>query len=351
MVLDRSQPIASIVRWLPAAIGVVASMWLAPTAPASGQVLPLEVLVDETRVVLGEEVQIVVRTVDSRPLASATFGLEMRDEDGLPTVLFASLASAAVFAGTAGGAGDATIQTQWNPITQRIDVTLESPTATLNELFGPLAVLRFTLDPVVGSNPRPRFEIALDPDMVLLDAAAERVVTLPANGRVRIIDLDPAQGLGALGGEVFPGGNMVIGAMTVHPFAIGSGTLELLYDASLADGPPVVSLDLRYGATVVDSIAHPAPGQLIVTFHSDGGLYNAALHGAIFTVVMPSRADVPVGTISIVELGAATALFDAAGDPIVLETDVEQLDFIAPEVVAAAAFEGGGFTEWWNIVN
>ncbi|MBP7587821.1 MAG: hypothetical protein KBA72_07690, partial [Thermoanaerobaculia bacterium] len=108
---------------------------------------------------------------------------------------------------------------------------------------------------------------------------------------------------------------------------------------------------LRYGATVVDSIAHPAPGQLIVTFHSDGGLYNAALHGAIFTVVMPSRADVPVGTISIVELGAATALFDAAGDPIVLETDVEQLDFIAPEVVAAAAFEGGGFTEWWNIVN
>ena len=74
---------------------------------------------------------------------------------------------------------------------------------------------------------------------------------------------------------------MVIGAMTVHPFAIGSGTLELLYDASLADGPPVVSLDLRYGATVVDSIAHPAPGQLIVTFHSDGGLYNAALHGAI----------------------------------------------------------------------
>lgn len=351
MVLDRSQPIASIVRWLPAAIGVVASMWLAPTAPASGQVLPLEVLVDETRVVLGEEVQIVVRTVDSRPLASATFGLEMRDEDGLPTVLFASLASAAVFAGTAGGAGDATIQTQWNPITQRIDVTLESPTATLNELFGPLAVLRFTLDPVVGSNPRPRFEIALDPDMVLLDAAAERVVTLPANGRVRIIDLDPAQGLGALGGEVFPGGKMVIGAMTVHPFAIGSGTLELLYDASLADGPPVVSLDLRYGATVVDSIAHPAPGQLIVTFHSDGGLYNAALHGAIFTVVMPSRADVPVGTISIVELGAATALFDASGDPIVLETDVEQLDFIAPEVVAAAAFEGGGFTEWWNIVN
>lgn len=64
---------------------------------------------------------------------------------------------------------------------------------------------------------------------------------------------------------------------------------------------------------------------------------NAALHGAIFTVVLPSRADVPVGTISIVELGAATALFDAAGDPIVLETDVEQLDFIAPEVVAAAA--------------
>lgn len=319
--------------------------------PAFAQILPLEILVDESRVVLGEEVQIVVRTVEPRPLASLTFGLEMRDEDGLPTVLFANFVSAAVFAGAAGGAGDATIVTQWNPVTQRIDVTLESPTATLNEVFGPLAVLRFTLDPIVGTLDRPRFEIALDPDMVVLDALAESVVTTPANGRVRIVDPDPAQGLGALGGEVFPGGNMVIGAMTVHPFAIGGGTIELLYDAGLADGPPVVTLDLRYGATVIDKMTHPAPGQLIVTFHSDGGLYNAALHGAIFTVVVPSRADIPVGTASIVALGPATALFDAGGAPYVLETDVEQLDFIAQELVAAAGFEGVGFTEWWTVAN
>jgi hypothetical protein len=88
-----------------------------------------------------------------------------------------------------------------------------------------------------------------------------------------------------------------------------------------------------------------------VTFHSVGALYNASLHGAIFTVVAPSRADVPVGTVSVVGLGPATALFDAAGDPIALETDVEQLDFIAPELVVAAAFEGAGFTEWWTVNN
>lgn len=333
---------------LAALAGLAVALSLA-AGPGHAQVLPLEVLADETRVVLGEEVQIVVRTVESRPLASATFGLEMRDRDGLPTVLFATLASASVFAGTAGGAGDATIQTQWNPLTQRIDVTLESATATLNELFGPLAVLRFTLDPSVQLGDR--FEIAMDPDMVLIDALTERVVTLPANGKVRIVDVDPAQGLGALGGEVYPGGNMVIGAMTVHPYAIGSGTIELLYDATLGDGPPVVALDLRYGATVVDSIDTSVSGQVLVTFHSDGALYNATLHGAIFTVVVPSRADVPVGTVSTVTLGPATAFFDAAGDPIALEVDVEQLDFIAPELVAVGAFEGGAFTEWWNIVN
>lgn len=341
---------AGLVTSLPAAILLVSST-LAPGAAARAQVVPLEILVDETRPVLGEEVQIVLRTVESRPLASATFGLEMRDEDGLPAVLFAELNSAAVFAGSAGGAGDATIQTQWNPLTQRIDVTLESASATLNEVFGPLAVLRFTLDPVVAMLDRPRFEIALDPDMALLDAAAEQVVTLPANGRVRVVDPDPAQGLGALGGEVFPGGNMVLGAMTVHTYAIGSGTIEVLYDAALAEGPPVVSLDLRYGATVVDSLDTSVAGRVLVTFHSDGALYNATLHGAIFTVVVPSRAEVPVGTTSVVAVGPATALFDAAGDPIALETDVEQLDFIAPEAVAAAGFEAGGFTEWWRAVN
>lgn len=340
-------------RILPAAVAVLALVWVASVGPARAQDLPLEVLVDETRVVLGEEVQIVLRTVESRPLASATFGLEMRDEDGLPTILFANLASAAVFAGTAGGAGDATIQTLWNPVTQRVDVTLDSPSATLNEVFGPLAVLRFTLDPVVGTLSRPRFEIALDPDMVLMNAVAERVVTLPANGKVRIVDADPAQGLGALGGEVFPGGNMVIGAMTVHTYAIGSGTIVLHYDASLAAGPPVVALDLRYGATVIDALDVSVPGEIVVTFHSDGALYNATLHGAIFTVVVPSRADVPVGTIStvVVEPPPATVLFDADGVLIELEVDVEQLDFIAPEAVAFGAFEGGAFNEWWNVAN
>ena len=338
-------------RFLPAAFALAASLLLASAGPAPAQVLPLEVLVDETRVVAGEEVQIVVRTVESRALASASFGLEMRDRDGLPTVLFANLASAAVFAGTAGGAGDATIQTQWNPATQRIDVTLTSPTATLNERFGPLAVLRFTLDSgvVLGD----RFEIALDPDMILMDAVAERVVTLPANGKVRIVDVDPAQGLGALGGEVFPGGNMVFGAMTVHPYAIGSGTIVLHYDASLAAGPPEVTLDLRYGATVIDALDTSVPGEVVVTFHSDGALYNATLHGAILTVVVPSRADVPVGTLSVVvvEPPPATVLYDADGVLIELEVDVEQLDFIAPELVAFGGFEGGAFNEWWNVAN
>ena len=342
---------ATLVSVLPTALVAFTLSLLVPAGVARAQVLPLEVLVDEARVVLGDEVQLVVRTVESRPLASATFGLEMRDEDGLPTALFANLVAAAVFAGAAGGAGDATIQTQWNPLTQRLDVTLESPSATLNEVFGPLAVVRFTLDPIVATLDRPRFEIALDPDMVLLDPVAERVVTLPANGKVRIVDADPAQGLGALGGEVFPGGNMVIGAMTVHPFAIGSGTFEVLYDASLGDGPPVVALDLRYGATMIDALDISNPGQILVTFHSDGGLFNATLHGAILTVVVPSRADVPVGTISTVTLGPATALFDAGGLPIALETDFEQLDFIAPEVVARAAFDAGNLTEWWTVAH
>lgn len=318
---------------------------LASAAPA--QVLPLELLVDESRVVLGEEVQVIVRTVESRALASASFAFEVRDRDGLPAVAFSALSSASVYAGTGAGAGDATIDAQWNAAAQRVEVTLESATATLNERFGPLAVLRFTLDPAVQLGDR--FEFAVDPDIVLLDELAEPVVATPADGRMRIIDADPGQGLGALGGEVFPGANMVLGAMTVRPYAIGSGTIELLYDAALADGPPVVAFDPRYGAVAVDALDTATPGRVLVTFHSDGAAYNATLHGAIFTVVVPARADVPIGTTSVVSLGAATALNDANGDPIELETDFEQIVFVDPALVAAGAFEGGGFTEWWNV--
>jgi hypothetical protein len=50
----------------------------------------------------------------------------MRDEDGLPTVLFDEPRLGGGLCRDRRGAGDATIQTQWNPVTQRIDVTLES---------------------------------------------------------------------------------------------------------------------------------------------------------------------------------------------------------------------------------
>ncbi len=343
----RSTPFVRVARLLPTAALFLPLIALAP--PAAAQEFPLEVLVDETRVLLGEEVQIVVRTVETLPLASVHFGLEMRDRDGLPTVLFADLASAAVFAGTAGDAGDATIEAHWNPVTQRIDVSLESPSATLNQRFGPIAVLRFTLD--AGVELDDRFEIALDPDLELVDAQLTPVLATPGDGRVRIIEADPGQNLGALGGEAFPGGDMVIGAMTVHAYAIGGGTIELLYDDTLAAGPPAVAFDARYGPVVVDALETSVAGRVLVTFHSDGGLFNATLHGAIFTVVVPSRPDVPIGTVSIVSLGPLTAFTDPAGQPIELETDFEELSFIDPELVAAGAFEAGGFTEWWATVD
>lgn len=136
----------------------------------------------------------------------------------------------------------------------------------------------------------------------------------------------------------------------MHPYAISKWRLELMYDATLADGPPVVALDLRYGATVIDALDTSVAGRVSSYSHSAGAASNASLPGAIFTVVLPSRADVAVVALSTVTLGPATALFDAAGDPIVLEVDVDRSHFIA-EVVAAAAFEGGGFTEWWNFVH
>jgi hypothetical protein len=228
-------------------------------------------------------------------------------------------------------------------------VTASSPDLSLNSIFGPLAVFRFTLDAAVQEGDR--FEIWLDPDTSLVDAEGEPVVTEVGQADLRIVEVEPGQGLGALGGEAYAGGQVVLGAVTERPFAIGSGTIELFYDATLFAGPPQVVIDPRYGSATVDAVGNPEPGHLIVDFTSPGGDLNLVLHGAFLQVVLQALESVPVGTVTAVVLGPATAFEDPAGDPIPLEIDEEELEFIDPELVDAAAFEGGDLAEWWTVVD
>ena len=311
---------------------------------ALAQELPLALELDGTRVPLGSTVELVVRTTGARALASAAFGFEVRDRDGDPAVAFATLDSYALL----GGGAESTIDATFDAATQRVEVSAASPDFSLNSVLGPLAVFRFTLDPSVVEDDR--FEVWMDPDAVLLDVDSEPVPTVVGRADLRIVEEEPGQGLGALGGEAFPGGQVVLGAMTDLPFAIGGGTVELFYDATLFDGAPQVVIDARYGSATIDAVGNPEPGHLVVDFTSPGGDLNLVLHGAFLQVVLQALGSVPVGTATVESLGPATALVDALGAPIELEIDGEELEFVDPEIVADADFEAGDLAEWWTVV-
>ena len=325
--------------------GAISLLALAVVAGAAfGQELPMALELDGTRVPLGSTVELVVRTTEAKALSSASFAFEVRDRDGVPAVAFSTLDSYALLGGGAG----ATIDAAFDAVAQRVTVTATSPDLSLNSVLGPLAVFRFTFDAAVQTGDR--FEIWMDPDTALVDAASEPVVSVVGRADMRVVDAEPGQGLGALGGEAYPGGQVVLGAFTDQPFAIGGGTIEIFYDATLFADGPVVVIDPRYGSATIDAVGNPEPGHLVVDFTSPGGDLNLGLHGAFFQVVLQALASVPVGTSSLVDLGPATALVDADGVAIELEADGEELDFVDPDLVDAAGFEAGDLAEWWTVV-
>ena len=325
---------------------VASTLMLASAGGAAyGQALPMAVELDGARVPLGSTVELVVRTTAARPLASAELAFEVRDRDGVPAVAFATLDSYELLGGGAG----ATIDAVFDDAAQRVTVSAASPELALNSTLGPLAVFRFTLDPSVQLDDR--FEVWMDPDVELVAADSAPVVAETGRADLRIVEDEPEQGLGALGGEAYPGGPVVLGAFTDRSFAIGSGTIELFYDAALFAGPPIVVIDPRYGSATIDAVGNPEPGHLLVDFTSPGGDLNFVLHGAFFQVILEALASVPIGAESLVDLGPATALANPDGLAIELEIDGEDLVFVDPAEVDEAGFEGGDLAEWWTVAD
>jgi hypothetical protein len=309
------------------------------TAPIAAQVGALALVVEDAVAFPDSQVDVIVRTAAPLPLASGSFTFLVRERDDLPIPLLASVVSVTAYASGGDAVADATL----DPATQSTSVTFWSASGTLNTTFGPLVVVRYQL--AAGLQDRQRFFFHMT-DLALVAPDASPVPSLPGRGRVRIVLPEPGEALAALGGEYFPGDVVVAGAATVRPYAIGSGTIELLFDPAFADGPAVVTIDPRYGSAVIDDVSEPAPGQMLVTFHSPDGDLNAGLHGLWLTVAIPSKADlVPPATFAFA-FGPATALADPAHAPIALETDADPVTFLVPEILFAAFFDGGDFFEW-----
>ena len=317
-------------------------------APVAAQVVPLELVVEDVEALPDAQVNVIVRTIEALPLSAAAFAIEARErDDDLPIPAFATLLEVRAFA----GAGDAVVEATLDAETQRLEVSVTSGSGTLNDAYGPLAVVRLQLAADLVDDLR--FDLRMDPDATLVDSLGQPVFPLAGRGRLRIVVPDPVPevGLGAFGGETFPGADVVAGAMSSEPYPIGSGTLEILYDPTFAAGAPTLTPDPRYGSLVIDSLVEVEPGHLLVDFHSPDGDLNADLHGLFLSVRIPSLPDlVPPATYAF-DFGAATALFDPAGLPLPLEVEGDPIEFLVPELLFQGLFEEGDLMDWWDFVN
>jgi len=285
----------------------------------------------------------VVRTTVAAAVASGSFVLEAVEKDGGGALAFSSMVSAVGFS----TAGDAIVSANLDVASQRIDVSFSSATGTMNEDFGPLVALRLGLQPGLAEDTR--FDVRVVPGLtVLTDPFAADLDVLADRGRLRLRAPDPGVGdVGPLGGEVAPGEVAVFGAATGHPYAIGHGTVEILFDPAFADGPPEFVIDPRYGSATIDSIDVATPGRVLVSFTSPSQDLNSEIYGLVFAVALHTQAGAPPGSVASLTLGAATQLFAPDGSELVVEGgDADIVELLPAELVARAGFENADLLEF-----
>lgn len=317
-------------------------------AAAGAQPAPVPLAVERLAAAPSGQIDLIVHSDAAAALASGSFRLEAADKDGAGAQAFGSVVSATAFS----TAGDATASAVLDVPTQTIDVSFASASGTLNEAFGPLVVVRLEL--AAGLVEDQRFDLRIVPGTIdLRSPADEPVPAVAARGRLRL--RTPVAGeadLGPTGAEAVPGTPAVFGAVTGRPFPIGSGTFEILYDPAVTTASPVVAFDPRYGEVIVDSLSEPEPGRILVTFHSPGGALNSWLYGRILSVTAPTHGDIEIGVLSPVDLGPATALYDAEGNPYLWEAEGSDfIDFVPADLVLRVGFEEGDLFDWTEATN
>lgn len=259
----------------------------------------------------GGMVAIVLRTYAARPIRQGQISVRVRGggRPGTAALAASSLSGPTVesltqpaqpltFLGAVVYSTRGDSATKANPTgtasNQAVNVRFTSPSGTVNASDGPLAVLRFRLDP--GVTPGQQFTIEVDPAFTnLVDAGGQGIVFEPINAVLTVRAPTAPLAIEAEGDEVEPGEMAELGVQTAEPFGISSGRVTLRYNPAVAAGPPVVRIDPRYGKATFTVIRRPRRGLLIVDFKSPDKSLNT-VPGTIVSVDLPTRATAGLGT-------------------------------------------------------
>lgn len=315
--IPRLQTIAATVLW----VGIVAFVG----APVFGDD-SMTLRVDDVRAGPGEVVAVVVRTYAPRGVEQGEICVTASSSGGggkaalISEILtksvpspFVALEAVEVFSAD----GDVTLVAAFDDTDQTALLQFQSPSATVNDTDGPLAIFYFRVSASISS--AAEFEIGIDPDgTFLIDADGEMIDVEPRAGRLEVRPLGDTLRLEALDDRVEPGETAEISVETHESAAIASGQVVLTYDPSFVSGTPQVSMDPQHGSstfTVDTSVA----GRVLVAFQSsDSSL--GGVPGDIITFHLPTSTTLADGSKSALVLDPAlTYLVGSQGQWIALE--------------------------------
>jgi hypothetical protein len=321
--------------------------------PLAGQVEPLTLRVNDAAGDPDGLVAVVFRTYSPRGVGSgqtcvAPLGPNCRSADpDLPCPGFgegvdgplASLESVKVFSTL----DDAKTTVMFDPISQRTDVSFVSKSGTINETDGPFAVFYYRLraDAVPEDVWLMNLEVT---ETFLTDPQGDPIPVDLKPGDLTVRNVNDPYAFEADGAAVVPGDVAQLALETVELFDIASGEVGFLYDPAIAAGPPVVTIDPRYGTATIMT-TESVPGHLEISFTASLAKPLNQLPGQILQIALPTRSDIPVGSISPVDVDPTSMLVAPNGQEWNLVFEGGEVEFVVGELFDDG-FESGTTLAW-----
>ncbi len=299
-------------------VASLATMLCCVVGPVAHAQEPLALRVNDATGSPGGVVAVVLRTYASRPVGQGQVCVGLRAQFAAGGSPIEQVLGARVFASGA----DAVFQASLDG--DEVMLNFNSPSATINAVDGPIAVIylklrnnvpvgeRFTLRPQFG-------------DTVLMDGAGTPIPLELREGDLRIEFAGEPLELAAAAEVTVPGTEAFLSVQTDRIRALSGGQVAFRFDPSLVAGLPQVRIDRRYGrASLSLEGSLFQNGLVMITFNSPDGSLNR-LPGDIISIRFPTSTDVPSGTSSPVWLDPALSFVTATNGqvlPIELDNDV-----------------------------
>ena len=241
--------------------------------------------------------------------------------------------------------GDAMAGASFDDTTQTALLDFSSASGSINLEDGAMAALVFRLRPDVL--PNSVFGVGLDgADSFLVDAQGQPVPLEIRAGEMTILPLAAPRNLAAEGDDGPPGGLVQLGISTQEIFPIAQGQVAFLYDPSVAQSLPTVTVDGRHGNASV-TIDQSQSGRILASFTSPDQSLNS-IPGQFIRIDLRLRANLPVGTSSTVRLDPAESWLQGPDGlyDLILEEDLIEVTSLG--ILFADGFESGSPGGWSN---